>query len=98
MHHIPRHHDASLGYFTYEDCCRMNVKFALALLAARRRGEEKSFSLGPLVNTSHVDYAPRRYIGETIWSPMGSSAALCADESGRDEEGWRVGRSFGSRG
>lgn len=56
----------------------MNVAFAMAMLAARRRGDE-IFTIGPLVDHSHIEYAPRRFVGEYIWSATGSSAGMCAD-------------------
>ena len=88
---IPRHHDASQGYYTYGDCVLMNMKFARAMLAARKRGEEK-FTIGAFVDTSPVEYAPRRFIGESIWSGIGSSAAMCVAECDRDEDGRQNGR------
>ena len=68
----------ALPYFSYEEVRKMNVRFAEAMLDARKRGLE-TFTIGavkdytPMVPT----YFPRiEYV-----SSCGSSAASCAEES-----------------
>lgn len=66
------------GYWTRADIVAMNLAFADAMLAARKRGLEH-FSLGPVVDDSaffpqHFEVAPRL-------SYISSSAALCDEAS-----------------
>ena len=56
----------------------MNIEFALAMLQARKRGEEH-FTIGPIVD--HTVLFPTHYEKAPIYSGMGSAAALCAEET-----------------
>jgi len=74
--------DSSLGCFTRKECIQMNIAFAKAMCAARKRGEEH-FNIETIVD--HTVLLPTHYEREPIYSGMGSAAALCAEETNQHD-------------
>ena len=74
--HTPRN-------FTREACIDMNLAFAQALLDARHKGLETSFTLGPIRDFSPL--VPKHFPAVIKYSGMGSSAAQCAEEAPKGE-------------
>lgn len=78
----PHQIDVSVGYFDRKQCIEMNLEFAHAMLQARARGEEH-FTIGPIVDNTVL--FPAHFQRETIYSGIGSSAAMCAEEVGQHD-------------
>lgn len=74
--------DGSVGYFTRNQCILMNLNFANAMLAARKRGEEQ-FTIGAVVNDSVL--FPAHIDKPQLHSGIGSAAALCAEETNQHD-------------
>ena len=66
--------DSTLGFFDRQECIRMNLNFADAMLAARRKGEEH-FTIGPKID--HTPLVGAHFDRELRHSPMSSSANAC---------------------
>lgn len=81
---------APFRLFTYEQVFRMNYKFAVAMLQARRSGTEK-FSLG--IVRDQTPLVPSHFPRIQYHSGMGSSAQVCIDEMPSDRLRSGAGRS-----
>jgi hypothetical protein len=71
--------DLSLGFFDRRECIEMNLSFAKALIAARKRGDEseKNVSYGP--RPDHTVIYPTHFPRNPTQSLMSSSGATCLD-------------------
>lgn len=63
-------------FFTRAEAKQMNIRFAQAMLDARKRGDEQ-FRLGVIIDTSPL--MPTHYSREVSGSLMSSSGAACAE-------------------
>ena len=68
--------DSTIGFFDRRECVLMNLNFAHAMLAARKRGQEH-FAIGAVQNDTVL--FPKHYPIEPQQSLMSSSAATCMD-------------------
>lgn len=72
----------AVGFWDRRQYIEMNINFANALLAARKKGEEH-FTIGAIVD--HSALFPKRFTRETIWSGIGSAAQMCAEETNQHD-------------
>jgi hypothetical protein len=73
------HHHDEKYYFTREQVIAMNLKFAAAMLSARKAGAER-FTIGIIKDDTPL--VPTQFFRAMQRSMSGSSAALLADEVG----------------
>jgi hypothetical protein len=92
-HYHPLPQEGERFFFSREQVIQMNLKFAAAMLAARKAGLEK-FTTGP--KKDNTPFVPTPFFRALKQSMSGSSAALLADEVGLMEfhrpAGGRAGR------